>query len=51
VSAEIVACARCLAKYREDDPAVIYAAGDWWCHDEAACGDRMAGHLEDVDAI
>ena len=41
-AALIVTCARCLADYREDDPAVRYEAGDWFCQDEAACDDRMA---------
>jgi hypothetical protein len=47
----IVTCARCLAEYPEDDPAVMYAGGDWWCWDESACGDRLAALLEAVDGI
>lgn len=47
----IVTCARCLAEYREDDPAVTYAGGDWWCWDESTCGSQMLGLLEAVDAI
>ena len=46
-----VTCSRCLAQYREDDPAVIYASGEWWCGDEAACGDRLTKLLEAVDGI
>jgi hypothetical protein len=48
---EVVACARCLATYPENDEAVTYAAGDWWCTQEPECDDRLAGLLEAVDAI
>lgn len=44
----VVTCARCLATYPENDPGVTYAAGDWWCYDEAACGDRMATLIEEA---
>ena len=39
--AQIVTCARCLRDYREDDPRVRYASGDWWCACEADCDDHM----------
>lgn len=47
----IVTCARCLAEYREDDPAVVYAHGDWWCAEDDTCGDRLTALLEAVDGI
>lgn len=40
-AALIVSCSRCLRDYREDDPAVRYAYGDWWCVSEAECDDRI----------
>lgn len=33
----IVTCARCGAEYREDDPAVRPAYGEWVCADESGC--------------
>jgi hypothetical protein len=47
----IVTCARCLAEWPEGDPAVVYANGDWWCHDEVACSGRYIRLLEVPGAI